>query len=1037
MVNQRSALALRLMPIVFGLFLPCTGAAPLEVAAQLKDTQLDVTVAGKLFTSYRFDPKLKKPYLWPVVGPESGKSVTVESVPSQYPHHNSIWLGCDRVNGQNFWQPHGQIENGQIKSSTPVLVRARGDSVCFTDECVWQKPGAEPVIRDERRITIAAPASGLRVLDFEVTLHMLTDVSVQKTNHSLFSVRMMPELSVKSGGTLVNAQGHRGEKQTFGVASPWCDFVGTRGGITEGVALFQHPSNRWYPSKWFTRDYGFMSPTPMFWPASGQETTFAGGETLTLRYRIVVHTGSTAAAGIAKWFAEYAGADAARNIPQLDPLATYLFGGSRAALVQFEESLRQTPPGERAPHEQRLLQLLGDPKATLDGKRYACTMLGGVGADESVPALETLLTDAKLASLARMALTQIGSEAAVAALRDAIPAAGPVLKQELVTSLGELRDVASLPTFQALAGGADPHLVLAALDALAQLGSKDALAALRRVTLSEPVRAKQSQAIVTCAERVARAGDREAAAQACLDVFTSSAPEATRAGAAVVLARTRGKASLPTVTDLLKQDNAVLRGAAAECIASLPAEPDVVASLCDALPSLPPPGQVILIQALAQRGDRDAAPSIRTLMKSDDGNVRTAACAALGQLGGPEDVPELVALLEGDSRMRAAAADALTRFSADGVSRALLTALEGATTPATRVACLEVVHARGEWAGGTLLLELARDPDRKVRREALKVIADLGTAKELGPLIALLDGDIGAAADRQAYEQCVATLCRRWAGDGEPSRPCLDALPKANAAGRASLCTVLGRLADEDVLPTLVKACGDPEQAVREAAIRALASWPRESAFDPLLEVARSADALTHSVLALRGCRRLLDSMGDLPDEQLKARFDACKQAARRDEERSLFKLDLVGVAVHDLKVKSDKAYVVQRAGLKPGAKWATDRNYTFTDVPVELLRATYIQTPMNDKYTPAQQELLSFRVDTAVTAYVCYDHRCSKLPEWLQAWERTNVQLDSTAPGSQLILYRKAFEPGTIVLGGNKAPGVAAMYVVCVQPGG
>ena len=39
--------------------------------------------------------------------------------------------------------------------------------------------------------------------------------------------------------------------------------AGARGGVTEGIAIFQHPGNRWYPSKWFTRDYGFFSPTPM------------------------------------------------------------------------------------------------------------------------------------------------------------------------------------------------------------------------------------------------------------------------------------------------------------------------------------------------------------------------------------------------------------------------------------------------------------------------------------------------------------------------------------------------------------------------------------------------------------------------------------------------------------------------------------------------------------------------------------------------------------------------------------------------------
>lgn len=64
---------------------------------------------------------------------------------------------------------------------------------------------------------------------------------------------------------------------------------GTRdGGLTEGLAIFSHPSNRWSPPTWFTRDYGFFSPTPMYW-LPGDELRLASGEKIALRYRVVVH----------------------------------------------------------------------------------------------------------------------------------------------------------------------------------------------------------------------------------------------------------------------------------------------------------------------------------------------------------------------------------------------------------------------------------------------------------------------------------------------------------------------------------------------------------------------------------------------------------------------------------------------------------------------------------------------------------------------------------------------------------------------------
>jgi hypothetical protein len=136
-------------------------------------------------------------------------------------------------------------------------------------------------------------------------MEMLMDVHILKTNHSLFSARMAADLSVKNGGTMVNAEGIKGEKETFGKHSPWIDFYGKRGEAIEGLAILQHPSNPWYPSPWFTRDYGFISPTPMYWPQNGEETYLKKGETLLLRYRVLVHGGTTDEAKIGEMFETY------------------------------------------------------------------------------------------------------------------------------------------------------------------------------------------------------------------------------------------------------------------------------------------------------------------------------------------------------------------------------------------------------------------------------------------------------------------------------------------------------------------------------------------------------------------------------------------------------------------------------------------------------------------------------------------------------------------------------------------------------------
>ncbi|MBN2137868.1 MAG: PmoA family protein [Sedimentisphaerales bacterium] len=283
---------------VFG----CTAnSAEQTLNARIEKDKVVVTIEGKVFTCYKFSNSQKYPYFWPVNGPASGKSVTTETS-EPYPHHHSLFFGCDRVNGANFWQDTN--ERGQIISEGPEIIQAKGLKITFSDECLWRQGGAEPVIRDVRRVTIAAPTEETRLIDFDITLEPLTDITILNTNHSLFSARVVPELSVKSGGTLVNAEGKTAEKDTFGVTSPWCDYFGSRDGVTEGIAILQNPDNRWFPCKWFTRDYGFFSPTPMNWLENGK-LELPKGEKLRLRYRAIVHSGDTRSARIDSLFNQY------------------------------------------------------------------------------------------------------------------------------------------------------------------------------------------------------------------------------------------------------------------------------------------------------------------------------------------------------------------------------------------------------------------------------------------------------------------------------------------------------------------------------------------------------------------------------------------------------------------------------------------------------------------------------------------------------------------------------------------------------------
>ena len=273
-----------------------------KVSATKIGNRIDVVIGKQFFTSYRFQPDEKYPFFFPVNGPVSG-ATTTSMRNGEYPHHSSLFFGCDRVNGGNYWQEG--LERGQIVSIGARIVEAKGERVVIEDECIWKRPDAQAPVIDRRKITISSPSEDLYQLDFDIEMEMLMDVTIQKTNHSLFSARIDPDLTVRQGGAMINSEGKEGEKGTFGVGSSWIDCYGKRKTGTEGIAIMQHPSNKWYPSPWFTRDYGFISPTPMYWPENGKTTELKKGEKINLRYRVLVHAGNSGEADIARLFEQY------------------------------------------------------------------------------------------------------------------------------------------------------------------------------------------------------------------------------------------------------------------------------------------------------------------------------------------------------------------------------------------------------------------------------------------------------------------------------------------------------------------------------------------------------------------------------------------------------------------------------------------------------------------------------------------------------------------------------------------------------------
>jgi hypothetical protein len=290
------------------------------------------------------------------------------------------------------------------------------------------------------------------------------------------------------------------------------------------------------------------------------------------------------------------------------------------------------------------------------------------------------------------------------------------------------------------------------------------------------------------------------------------------------------------------------------------------------------------------------------------------------------------------------------------------------------------------------------------------------------------------AAGAEGLERTLGAVARKGKGTEAVKSALKAALKDSSVPQSPTLFRLLSVFGVEEALEVLTKATASKDAGLRDAAVRALADWPDARPAAAVLEIARKSPSEVHRVLALRGYLRMIALPSDRPGAETRAMLKAARDAARRPEDKAMVQNLLNQVQVTGLKAASGKEYKAVPAALKTGAKCSIDRNLAFTRVPQELEGATYIQTAMGDK-NGTEKDFLTFQVSGPVKVYVGYDSRCTNPPVWLGGWKKTTMVLRIAAPGPALKVYEKDFPAGRIVLGGNAAPGAAAMYSVAVKP--
>ena len=576
---------------------------------------------------------------------------------------------------------------------------------------------------------------------------------------------------------------------------------------------------------------------------------------------------------------------------KLSAIAGYDRGMDRQPLIAVEELIResQNQPERHKYIERRLAEMLSG--ATLEGKSFICRQLWFIGTADSVPAVAKLLLDETTADMACYAIGRNSSPEASEALRDALTKAGPNVQIRILNLLGDRRDSQSVEAVGELVFGPEPQVAEAAIAAMGKIGGSRAgeILAQARAKGSPDLRFAATDAYLRYAEDLVAKGQTQQAAAIYGQLAAEGEAAIVRSAAIKGLADIGGPEVAPMVIAALRDRNRMVRTTAMGCVRTMKGR-GVTEMFAAELAKVSAGEQVLLIGAIADRGDAAALPAVTAIAGSADPEVRRAALHAVGKLGDSSCVGLLVrAAAESiGEEEKNAALSSLVLLPGAEADDAIVHSMQ-ASTPQIRSALISVLFERNAVGAVPALLGEASNSDLVVRKAAFKALGRLAGEKDLPSLVELLVKMPDDGMRRDAERAAVAVAGKI----AEPSRSA-DAVLAALSAEqhtpvRCSLLRVLGGISNGKALESLTGALREQDPAVQDTAVRALAAWPDPNAAEVLLGIYSRTQNKVHRLLALRGFARLLAMpAGGRPAEKS---LEMCRLAISRadsEEEQKL-----------------------------------------------------------------------------------------------------------------------------------------------------
>jgi HEAT repeat protein len=542
--------------------------------------------------------------------------------------------------------------------------------------------------------------------------------------------------------------------------------------------------------------------------------------------------------------------------------------------------------------EPRLLATLSSRSTSQAAKNFAAEQLYRLCDRETVPALERLLLRSDTSNLARRGLELIKDESAQKALLSAFEEATGTIQMGIAESLGIRSDPSAVRPLMELAIDGNEQATVAALDALARIGGADAAIALNYCRDNLKVRRMRlhaRDAYLRCGWQSLNEGDYLSAIDVFDSLYAGLEPIEIRQEALRGLIRAKREDAVPLIVEVLSKEEPALHAIAAEEAAGV-VGPKATEAFVRAFPDLTRPNQIVLLEALAKRGDVGAVQTVIQAASSRYDDVRLAGLKALGAFNDPAVVQTLLkAAVTGNAQEQVIARENLERLNHPAINDELVRAAMSVDN-AIRSEAVRMMVPRQANNGVPVLLRIAGRDIPEIRIDAMRSLGALATVAEM-PDMVRVHNERWDIDTRREMADAIYNVAARAPEDPKRLEAPLKSV-RDNAASpeaRISLIYVLGKLHDDRALPVLEDVARKGAEPVQDAAFRTLAEWPGVAAAPHLDKAVQGTKNAYHRKTAIAGLARMYaDTAWPDARQALRAYERLAKLAATTEERRTI-----------------------------------------------------------------------------------------------------------------------------------------------------